>query len=201
MIGSFEALNILLFLIPGFISAGILNIIVVRKEKNDFSKVVEALIFSLVIYTIYALVFKETPVLFRDKLDKAIIFNWKSLAFLSIFSVLFPMVVGANITNDMLMKVARFLRITKNTSRSSVWLDVFYDMKRHVIINFENGRRIYGWPMYYSREPDKPYVFLYKPAWVVEDEETKEQKFIELDLEGMLITPEQKIESIEFLKE
>jgi hypothetical protein len=198
MIDSFDALNILIFLIPGFISANILNFIVVRKEKNDFSKVVEALIFSLVIYTVYAIIFKETPVLIQEK---SIIFNWESLLFLSIFSVLFPLILGANITNDLLMKGARFLRITKNKSRSSVWLDVFYDFKRHVIINFENGRRIYGWPMYYSKEPDKPYVFLYNPAWVVEDEKTKEQKFLKLGLEGMLITPEQKIESIEFLKE
>ena len=198
MIDSFDALNILLFLIPGFISANFLDIIVVRKEKNDFSKVVEALIFSLVIYTIYAIVFKETPVIIEEK---SIIFNWESLLFLSIFSVLLPLVLGANITNDLLMKVVRFLRITKNTSRSSVWLDAFYDIKRHVILNFENGRRIYGWPMYYSKEPDNPYIFLYKPAWVVEAEGTKEQKFIELDLEGILITPEQKIESIEFLKE
>jgi len=39
-----------------------------------------------------------------------------------------------------------------------VWFDVFYDVKKHIIINFENGRRIYGWPVYYSNDPDKQYI-------------------------------------------
>lgn len=73
-------------------------------------------------------------------------------------------------------------------------------MKRHVIIDFENGRRIYGWPKYYSNTPENPYIFLHKPAWIEVDEESKENRFIDLDVEGILITPEQKIESIEFLR-
>ena len=57
-----------------------------------------------------------------------------------------------------------------------------------------------GWPMYYSDDPDNPYVFLHRPAWVVEDP-VGGSKLIDLDDEGILITPEQKIESIEFMKE
>jgi hypothetical protein len=93
------------------------------------------------------------------------------------------------------MKLARGLRISRKTARSSVWFDVFYDIRTHIIINFENGRRIYGWPMYYSNDPKNPYIFLFKPAWIQGNE------FIHLDgLEGILITPEQKVESIEFLE-
>ena len=51
---TFQALQILIFLIPGFISATILNVLIVRKEKREFGKIVEALIFSMVIYTIYS---------------------------------------------------------------------------------------------------------------------------------------------------
>jgi hypothetical protein len=96
------------------------------------------------------------------------------------------------------MKLARALRISKKTARSSVWFDVFSDKKTAIIINFENGRRIYGWPLYYSDNPEKPYIFLSKPAWIKKGKEKDE--FIHLDIEGILITPEQKIESIEFLR-
>lgn len=37
-------------------------------------------------------------------------------------------------------------------------------------------------------------IFLFKPAWIQGD------KYIDLNVEGILITPEQKIESIEFLE-
>ena len=42
--------------------------------------------------------------------------------------------------------------------------------------------------MYYSNEPENPYIFLFKPAWINEDNE-----FVDLNIEGILITPEQKI--------
>lgn len=103
-------------------------------------------------------------------------------------------------TNDLHMKLARWLRFSKRTSRVSVWLDVFYASKGFIIINFQDGRRLRGWPMYFSDDPNKPYLFLWKPAWIEMDEATLQPKVIELDLEGILVTPEEKIESIEFLK-
>jgi len=95
----------------------------------------------------------------------------------------------------LLMKLARNLRITMKTARASVWLDVFSDLDKHIIINFENGQRIYGWPMYHSSKPENPHIYLFNPAWIQEDE------FVDLNIEGILITPKQKIDSIEFLKE
>ncbi|MDQ1272424.1 MAG: hypothetical protein QG591_1054 [Planctomycetota bacterium] len=43
---SIETLTIFVFLIPGFVSSLIINTIVVRKEKDNLSKIIEALIFS-----------------------------------------------------------------------------------------------------------------------------------------------------------
>jgi len=51
---SFQTLQVLIFLIPGFIAQKIVDTLVVRKEKKEFGKVVEALIFSMIIYTIYS---------------------------------------------------------------------------------------------------------------------------------------------------
>jgi hypothetical protein len=99
------------------------------------------------------------------------------------------------------MKIARKLLITRRTARTSVWFDVFYDIKKHIIINFENGRRIFGWPMYYSNDPEKQYIFLHQPAWIVKDAKKGEEKYVDLAIEGILITPEQRIESIEFLQD
>lgn len=192
---TFQALQILIFLIPGFISATILNALTVRKEKKELGKIIEALIFSMLIYTIYSFLSGRSPVTL-NQIEKSIAYSYdtKSFLWLGLLSIGIPTVLSFLITNDWHMKVARKLRISRKTARSSVWFDVFSDIRKPIIINFENGRSIYGWPEYYSDEPENPYIFLFKPAWIQED------KYIDLNVEGILITPEQKIESIEFLE-
>lgn len=191
---SFQALQILIFLIPGFISAIILDALVVRMEKKELGKIIEALIFSMIIYTIYSSISGKSPISL-SKLEETttLIYDSKSFLWLALFSLFIPLILSFFITNDLHMKLARSLRITMKTARAYVWLDVFSDIDKHIIINFENGRRIYGWPMYHSSKPENPYIYLFNPAWIQEDE------FVDLNIEGILITPEQKIESIEFL--
>jgi len=197
---SYEFLHVLIYLIPGFISSAIMNIMNVRaKEQKEFGKIVEALIFSLLVYTIYSLVTKNSPIeIVKIGESFTYSYNYKSFLLLILICVSIPLIFCFFITNDLHMKLARALRISKKTARSSVWFDVFSDKKTAIIINFENGRRIYGWPLYYSDNPEKPYIFLSKPAWIKKGKEKDE--FIHLDIEGILITPEQKIESIEFLR-
>lgn len=92
------------------------------------------------------------------------------------------------------------LNTRKNAARSYVWYDVLCEAKTGVIIiNFANGRRITGFPEYFSDRPDSPYIYLLDPAWIVMDEDTKEQIYVPLDVKGIMITPEQAMESIEFL--
>lgn len=193
---TFQALQILIFLIPGFISATILNALVVRKAKTELGRIIEALILSMLIYTIYSLISGVSPVTL-NQIEKSIVYSYdsKSFLWLGVLSLGIPAILSLLITNDLHMKLARFLWISRRTARSSVWFDVFYDIRKHIIINLEDGRRIYGWPLYYSNDPESPYIFLSKPSWV------QEERFIDLDIEGILITPEEKIESIEFLKD
>lgn len=198
---SYEAIQILIFLIPGFISATILNQLIVREKKKEFSRIVEALIFSMLIYTVYSIVSGISPVsLNKVKESVTLSYDKNSFLWLSLLSICLPLVLSALVTNDLHMRLARKLWITRRTARTSVWFDVFCDKRKHIIINFANGRRIYGWPTYYSNDPRKPCVFLSRPAWIVEGED-KESKFVDLEVEGILLTSEQKIESIEFLKD
>jgi uncharacterized membrane protein YozB (DUF420 family) len=193
---TFQALQVLIFLIPGLISSTVLNALVVRKkEQKELERVIEALIFTMFIYTFYSICYRGSPVVL-DQTANTITYSYNAVPFLWLVSssIVIPVVLSFLITNDWHMKLARALRISRRTARSSVWFDVFYDLKKHIVIDFENGRRIYGWPMYYSDNPGEPYIFLYRPRWI------KEDKFIDTGLFGMLITPEQKIEAIEFLE-
>jgi hypothetical protein len=193
---TFQAIQILIFLIPGFIADSVYNGLVVRRQPKEFKLIIEALIFSVLIYTPFYYIFEAQPILFTKKDDLIIYsFNGTSLSILLLFSLLVPIVFSYIVNNDIHLKILRFFKITPKTSGETVWLDVFYKYKNPIIINFEDGRRIYGWPMYYSETPQNPYIFLYKPKWIDDKNE-----FIELNNEGILITPEMKIQSIEFLK-
>lgn len=193
---TFEALQIFIFLIPGFMAASILDMMVPKKETKELGRVVEALIFSMIIYTIYASIFKSGPVAI-NKSDGLIVYSFNASALICLFgiSLIMPIVFSYFIVHDWHMTLLRKMRATSRTARNCVWHDAFSKFKKHIIINFKNGRRIYGWPEYYSDDSKDGFIFLSNAAWINEKGE-----FDNLDLEGILITPEQKIESIEFTK-
>jgi len=196
---TFQALQILIFLIPGFVSSRILNMLVVRNGKKELEKFIEALIFSMLIYMVFSFVSGIAPIEINQE-NSAILYNGKSFLLLIILSVFFPIPFGFLTQTDWHMGLARKLRLSKSTSRDSVWYDVFCDSDNYITIEFENGRRICGWPLHWASNPEKPYIYLTKPAWVVQDEKTGKPKYVDLDVKGILITPEQKIETIVFMK-
>jgi len=193
-----QALQIFIFLIPGFIAATTLDHLIIRNTKKELERIIEALMFSMIIYTIYSLAFGAGPISF-DEVNKSIMFDSKSFVFLSLISLIIPIIFSFLITNDLHMSIARKLQITRRSSRHSVWYDTFCDNQKYIIINFENGRRLYGWPNDYSDSQKNYFIYLTQPAWIIENSKTKKREYIDLDIDGILITSEQKIESIEFL--
>ena len=89
----------------------------------------------------------------------------------------------------------RLLRITSKTSRLSVWNDVFDTKPHRVIVDFQDGRQVFGWVEYFSDYCYKPLIYLAQPQWI------KKGKYIKTGLDGILITPDQKISFVEFLKD
>lgn len=196
-----QTLQIFIFLLPGFFASIAMDMLVVRNKKQDIYFLVETLIFSMAIYTIYYSFIGNPPIVvtLEDGLIKYKA-TPRGVLVLFLISVSLPLLLSSLANNNFLMKWLNKLNISKNTSRNSVWLDVFYEFKKcYVIIDFSNGRRLYGWPVFYSDSPESKYLFLSQPAWITWDE--KEQKSIvtELEIEGILITDENAIEHIEFL--
>ena len=194
-----ETLTIFAFLIPGFISSLILNAVVVRKDKDNFSKLIEALVFSFLIYVVVSPFTTHSPVLLDSiRIDKAAIYplqyNWRVAVPTVILSILLPLFLGFLITKDLHMKLLRRLRVTNKTARDTVWLDVFTDQKRYLIVNLSDGRRVFGWPMYFSNTPEKKNIYLYNPSWITEDGD-----YIDLDIHGLFLVKADNIDSIEFL--
>jgi hypothetical protein len=197
---SYQAFQIFLFLIPGLLATIIVNALIVRKEQGAMNKIIEALIFSLLIYITYFSLSGSTEIPIKSNPDSLMInYQWKPLFYIMLISVGYGLLFGGLTFYDYILKSARWLKLTKRTSRDSVWYDVFSEKPGFIIVNFSDGYRLSGYPKYFSDNQNDRFLYLTEPAWVVTNKITKKSKYVDLGLRGILITPEMKIETIEFL--
>lgn len=145
------------------------NAIVVRKPRPGVANVIEALVFSFLIYAILAPCYGGSPVsmesvtlknttTYRPTVDAVFLVSAVVLA------ILLALIVGSSITNDLHMALLRKLRVTHRTARDDTWLDIFIDQKRYFVVTFTDGRRIFGWPQYYSNDRDEVPIYIYEPT-------------------------------------
>jgi hypothetical protein len=73
-------------------------------------------------------------------------------------------------------------------------LNVFIEQQRCVIVNFTDGRRLFGWPELYSDDANEGMLYLSSPKWL-----TDEGEYIPLvGMCGFPISKREVIESIIF---
>lgn len=195
---SFEALGILAVLLPGFVSSAILDHVVVRKPKDAFGKLTEALVFSFLIYASLAAVIGNPAA--GLPADASSISQAVSLSLNRYFvvgalvlSIVLPLALGFLLTTDLHMRLLRLVRVSNKTARETTWLDVFSEQRRYLIVNLSGGRRVFGWPQYYSNDRDEGLLYLFDPAWVNDD-----GSYTDLDIHGLFLVEAGSIESIEF---
>ena len=189
-----ETLAVFLLLMPGLLSSAVLNAIVVRQTKDRVGNIIEALVFSFVIYAILT-PFGCSPVdlevtsngTYRPIVTPELLLYAMGLA------VGLALLLGFLITNDYHMKLLRKMTVTASTARINTWLDIFIDQRRYVVVTFADGRRLFGWPEYYSNDTTEGLLYVSDPAWIGEDDE-----YTDLDVHGMLLTNKDRIESIVF---
>ena len=193
-----ETLTLFFLLVPGFVSSAVLNSIVVRQTKGRVGQVFEALVFSFLIYVCLAPFFDASPVsveattvgdrtTYRPIADPAFLASAMGVA------ILLALVVGASVTHDFHMRILRWMRLTHRTARDNTWIDIFIDQRRYVEVTLTDGRRLFGWPLYYSNHPEEGLLYLYDPAWIDND-----GKYVDLNAHGILLTRKDGIESIAF---
>lgn len=204
MPGTLQALAALLILLPGFLSAYILQALVVRPKQTDLDKVIEALIFSFVIYLTSVLIIGTTlPISWRATVDASgsqtwtIDASWWRLLFLLLVPILFGLVAAWLMQHDSLLRFLRRFSLTDRTSRASTWNDVLQDVDGVAQVELSDGRSVMGWVLYYSDDPDDASVFLERAAWVKDSGDGLEP----IPGPGILITKEAGIRSIMFLDE
>ncbi len=109
-------------------------------------------------------------------------------------SALLGLVVSYLVTNDVLTRVLRAIKVTKRSSRISVWGDAFHDIDQFVIVEFTDGRRARGWPRLFSDTPDEASLFHEKASWILDDGTP-----VDIKGAGLLITKNMGIQTVSFV--
>ena len=162
-------IDVLTFLLPGFITAGILYNLTPAPRPVPFERVVQALIFTIVVQV---LVLPVKASLFWAGTKVIIIGDWTDDTQL-VWSVLMAILLGllvAHLANtDRLHTVLRKLRVTRQTSYSSEWYGALSQNRGFVVLHLVGQRRLYGWPEEWPSTPDTGHFVIALGEWLDED--------------------------------
>ena len=171
MPGSFEALQILILLMPGFITQGIVYTLTTRHPRSALVHVVAALGWALWNYFMLGVIawLAGIAVTWPSTLGSAgnILFISLDRRVVSLLGILIAVslvsgVIGATIINHLwVYDAARALGITKKTGRPEVWLDVLEGYNaRWLSVELEDGTILIGYAKYFSHTPEQRELFL-----------------------------------------
>jgi uncharacterized membrane protein YbjE (DUF340 family) len=176
-----DALTVLVILLPGFLCAKLVQWLCIRPEQTELDKVVEALLYSFLVYVTFTLAVSKLEL------------KRSHLMAVTLISCVLALLISALWTNDSLGPLLRKWRVTNRTSRPSVWNDVFHNTGGYVLVELADGRLIAGWVKFYSDVSTSTSLFLEDAAWI-----TREGTQIAVDGPGVLITNNCGIKTVSF---
>ena len=190
---SSEVIEILSYLLPGFISAAILYSLTPAPRPAPFERVVQALIFTVIIQVIVTVLQYTFMTVGRSFPLTA---PWTESARL-IWSVVVSIVLGIGLARasnyDSLHRILRGLRITHLTSFSSEWYGALAQNYGYVVLHLSGERRLYGWPDEWPNTPDSGHFVVSRVEWLEDD-----KRIPLLDVNKVLIAVSD-VEMIEFM--
>jgi Family of unknown function (DUF6338) len=161
---------ILLFLLPGFVSVGVIEVLCVKNPKDVFGRVVEALIFTMLNLAGFLACRALLEKIPRVKFDHAQFITPGNVSLMALCAAVIGVTVAAEINNGWLLGVLnnRF-HLTRKTSMPSTWNETWSHARKFVVVHLDDGRRIYGWPTFYSDSPEERALFLEDASWLDDD--------------------------------
>lgn len=196
-----EALGIFLVLLPGFCAAYVIQHLCVRRKQSDLDKVVEALLFSLLLFLStlpffgFVLPLSWRPAATPVGTVYTIEIHYGHLAALFLLAIAVGVIYAFNINRDLALRLVRRIGLTDRTARSSVWNDAFLDIPGcYLQVELSDGRIVVGYLRYYSDDPEEASIFLEDAAWLTAEDQ------IPIEGPGILLTREAKVVFISFLR-
>lgn len=162
-----EIVSLLIFLMPGFLSAWVIYGLTSHTKPVQFERVVQALIYTV---SIKALVFLEQQL--AEWVGKFFVFGeWtenSNLIASLLTAVLLGLVISKFLNGDHLHNCFRRWGFTNRSSHPNEWSDVLSKFPSYVVLHLTGERRIFGWPEVWPSDPKDGHFFILSPAWLEE---------------------------------
>ena len=189
-----DIVSILIYLLPGFITAWIYYGLTAFPRPNQFERIIQALIYTVIIQGITIL----TKIILLFIGDKwFVICPWTDTSKL-ITSIIIAFILGLIISkisnNDGLFRKLRKYKFTPLTSYPSEWYGVFALNKNYIVLHLHDGRRLYGWPIEWPSQPELGHFSITQAEWLTDKEPIKLSR-----VKTMLI-PSKEVKYVEFIK-
>jgi hypothetical protein len=166
-----ELVEVLRYLLPGFLMAWVFHGLTSFPKRSEFESVVEALVFNLPIQLCVTL--EGGAALWLGKW--LTLGTWTRNSELTA-STLTAFALGsffAYFANcDRCHRLARRLKLTRETSYPSEWFGTFAENERtYVVLHLKDERRLYGWPDEWPSSPSGGHFRLSSPSWLVDNKD------------------------------
>jgi len=188
-----DVVALLQYLAPGFIMAWVYYGLTSHTKPSQFERVVQALIFTVVIQTC---TIGERA--FAEMIGRKISFGVWSASSQLVASLLTALALGflisAVVNGDAFHRLIRKLGVSTRSGHPCEWFGIFAEYPRYVVLQLKDGTRIYGWPKVWPSEYDRGHFFITSVMRSVGEVDQ------DLDaLEGILIDARDVV-SVEFMK-
>jgi len=205
-LSSNEIIAILLFLLPGFVTAAIFFSYTSHLKPSPFERVIQALVFTIFnhatveVLRLCGMTFhwfsKQTEVVWlRVAIAQvALVFDIIPEALLYVVIAVLLGFIAVYITNnDTFHRILRKYRFTVEDSYPSEWYSAFAQSETYVVLHLIGQRRLYGWPKEWSGNPDNGHLLISECEWLDGDQRIPVQ-----GVNTMLI-PASDVELVEFI--
>lgn len=209
-----EIVIALLLLLPGFLASRVFSSLIARRPPAQVERLIEALIFELVVVATYSILAsswdslrpQELAVLANTESAKQLVAdplrtvskNAIPFTALVVISIVVGFIGAVSYNFDFPWNLLRTLRLTKQSSRATVWESVFHSYTNYVIVHLTDGTRIIGWPRHFSDNSQEGELFLMNAAYLADTGDPADD--IDISGPGILLTKAAGISHIEFLE-
>jgi hypothetical protein len=161
--------DVLTYLLPGFIAAGVVFYLTPAPRSVPFERVIQALIFTLVVQVLLILVRESAFVLGRRVVVAGIWSDDVRLVWSAALALLLGFGIAYAANTDRIHAVLRRMGITHQTSYSSEWYGAFCENRGFVVLHLTDQRRLYGWPEEWSSTPNAGHFVVSLAEWLEGD--------------------------------
>jgi Family of unknown function (DUF6338) len=185
---SFEALQVNLYLLPGFVTLRVKELLSFPNKVSDISRTIDGVV----------LTFLNLAVLFTLKLlvpDKIFSIKYLDILVLFLIAIALGVIFGNDNITSMFYQFLRWLKLTNMTGRVDAWSDAFNNIRGiYAQVCMADGRKYIGWPKYYSDDPELKDAFL-ADAYLI----SSAGEVTKIEGPGVLIPGKSDLTAIEFL--